>query len=338
MATIVENVIAAGFETRPLMLEKGILEDLDGQDKLRYDSDIKTINILLLGFPVDIYTLINHCRTAKEIWDGIKQLMEGTKMTKQESDNLKEIDDCDNLQLQATINFNADQVDAYDSDCDDEATENVISMENLSPVGSLNDDTIEPHQVDAYDSDCDDEATENVISMENLSPVGSLNDDTIEPRYDFDILFEVIPKVIEKNDLTKLATSHLNTKKIIEKCTKVLAPGRVSFTNAGGSNPRSNTKKDRIPQPSSKSMKNKLEAHYRKFKSSANKNNHVSDCNTNVKNIALSKNSNTIYLSYNECLCSANYDACVVQYLKKMQKCKVDKSAKQKVKSECKPT
>ncbi|GJY32483.1 hypothetical protein Tco_0416952 [Tanacetum coccineum] len=43
------------------------LEDLDGQDKLRYDSDIKAVNILLLGFPVDIYTLNNHYQTAKEI-------------------------------------------------------------------------------------------------------------------------------------------------------------------------------------------------------------------------------------------------------------------------------
>ncbi|GJZ53852.1 hypothetical protein Tco_0608737 [Tanacetum coccineum] len=43
------------------------LEDLKGDDKLRYDSDIKAVNILLLGFPVDIYTLINHYQTAKEI-------------------------------------------------------------------------------------------------------------------------------------------------------------------------------------------------------------------------------------------------------------------------------
>ncbi|GKD49237.1 hypothetical protein Tco_1278213, partial [Tanacetum coccineum] len=35
------------------------LEDLAGDNKLRYDSDIKAVNILLLGFPVDIYTLIN---------------------------------------------------------------------------------------------------------------------------------------------------------------------------------------------------------------------------------------------------------------------------------------
>ncbi|GKA94134.1 uncharacterized mitochondrial protein-like protein [Tanacetum coccineum] len=62
---------------------------------------------------------------------------------------------------------------------------------------------------------------------------------------------------------------------------------RVSSTSASGSKPKSNTKNDRIPQPSSRSMKNKVEAYHRKFKSSGNKNNHVSDCNANVKNVAL---------------------------------------------------
>nr|GEV17583.1 putative reverse transcriptase domain-containing protein [Tanacetum cinerariifolium] len=36
------------------------LEHLAGDDKLRYDSDIKAVNIRLLRLPVDIYTLINH--------------------------------------------------------------------------------------------------------------------------------------------------------------------------------------------------------------------------------------------------------------------------------------
>ncbi|GJR16367.1 hypothetical protein Tco_0799019 [Tanacetum coccineum] len=48
------------------------------QEKLRYTSDIKVVNILLLGLPVDIYTLINHYQTAKEIWHCVKELMEGT--------------------------------------------------------------------------------------------------------------------------------------------------------------------------------------------------------------------------------------------------------------------
>ncbi|GKE23298.1 hypothetical protein Tco_1434810 [Tanacetum coccineum] len=87
---------------------------------------------------------------------------------------------------------------------------------------------------------------------------------------------------------------------------------RVSSTNASGSKPRSNTRNDRIPRPS--------------------------NCNANVKNVALSKNFDTICLSCNECLFSANHDAYVVHYLKKMQKRKVAKSAKQKVKREWKPT
>ncbi|GKD35912.1 hypothetical protein Tco_1251421 [Tanacetum coccineum] len=127
---------------------------------------------------------------------------------------------------------------------------------------------------------------------------------------------KVIPKVVEKNNLSKSDPSHLNTKKIIKKCTKVLAPvclrlRRVSSTNASRSKPKSNKKNDRIPQPS--------------------------NCNANVKNVALSKNFDTICLSCNGCLFSENHDACVVQYLKKMQKRKVAKSAKQKVKSEWKP-
>ncbi|GKA97384.1 hypothetical protein Tco_0825278 [Tanacetum coccineum] len=40
---------------------------------------------------------------------------------------------------------------------------------------------------------------------------------------------KVLPKVVEKNDLSKADTSHLTTKKIIEKCTKVLSPGIVSL-------------------------------------------------------------------------------------------------------------
>ncbi|GJR42436.1 hypothetical protein Tco_1310539 [Tanacetum coccineum] len=113
MASMGENVIAAGAKTRPPMLEKGMYDswktriilyihgkengemlkdpienDLAGEDKLRYDNDIKAINILLLGLLVDIYTLINHYQTAKEIWDHIKELMKGTKMIKQERQSM----------------------------------------------------------------------------------------------------------------------------------------------------------------------------------------------------------------------------------------------------------
>ncbi|GKA13265.1 hypothetical protein Tco_0692911 [Tanacetum coccineum] len=65
------------------------------------------------------------------------------------ADSLEKTNDCEDLQVQATTNFKADHVDVYDSECDDEGTSNAIFMANLSPVGSINDDTVEPR----YDSD-----------------------------------------------------------------------------------------------------------------------------------------------------------------------------------------
>ncbi|GJR08439.1 hypothetical protein Tco_0791091 [Tanacetum coccineum] len=140
-------------------------------------------------------------------------------------------------------------------------------------------------------------------------------------------------------------TVNHNTKKYvvkqnIQKTDNPLLPstGRISYTNASGSQPKSNTRNDKTQRPSSRSVKNKEEVQPRKFKSILNKNNHVLDCNVNVKNIVLSTNSENICLSCNECLFSVNHDACVVKYLKDVQKHKKPKSVKQKKKSEWKPT
>nr|GEY37068.1 hypothetical protein [Tanacetum cinerariifolium] len=145
------------------------LEDLKGDDKLRYDSDIKAVNILLLGFPVDIYTLINQFETTKEIWDHVGTYGRFVTTTKQarglysvtfdqlyallkhNENDAKEVREMRQrfpeplaLLLQDTTNFKADYVDTYDSDCDDEDTTNAIFMANLSLVGSLNCITIAP--------------------------------------------------------------------------------------------------------------------------------------------------------------------------------------------------
>ncbi|GKD34038.1 hypothetical protein Tco_1249547, partial [Tanacetum coccineum] len=110
------------------------------------------------------------------------------------ADRLEENDDCDDLQLHTTINFNADHVDAYDSDCDDQATASAIFMASLSSVGLLNDDTITltydsntfsevPHYDTYYDSDMlnwDDQEVEyiaHILSNKDLydEPMSDIN-------------------------------------------------------------------------------------------------------------------------------------------------------------------
>nr|GEZ83845.1 hypothetical protein [Tanacetum cinerariifolium] len=41
-------------------------------------------NILLQGLPKDIYTLINHYTDAKDLWDNVKMLLEGSELTKED--------------------------------------------------------------------------------------------------------------------------------------------------------------------------------------------------------------------------------------------------------------
>ncbi|GJW18553.1 hypothetical protein Tco_0025989 [Tanacetum coccineum] len=42
---------------------------------------------LHLGLPKDIYTLINHYADAKDIWDNVKMLLEGSELTKKEHES-----------------------------------------------------------------------------------------------------------------------------------------------------------------------------------------------------------------------------------------------------------
>ncbi|GJZ12612.1 hypothetical protein Tco_0547842 [Tanacetum coccineum] len=57
------------------------LKDLTLEGRLRKSCDIKATNIILFGLPVDIYTIVNHHKTTKDIWNRVKELMEGIELT-----------------------------------------------------------------------------------------------------------------------------------------------------------------------------------------------------------------------------------------------------------------
>ncbi|GJY34761.1 hypothetical protein Tco_0419230 [Tanacetum coccineum] len=246
------------------------------------------------------------------------------------ADSLEETDDCEDLQLQATTNFKADHVDAYDSDtlilaervgCNDEkqlfvntklidysklnklyeifVPQTQLSAEQLywssipsPPVNvskpkvfpeklpsssqvlrNLNKardlltkfdecikrrTTLSPHkfytiqssrhgqktklQTDSLQQKLNDQIFENNklraqfkgnFSEYQMNHNGtSVNTQLSKPLTLGTKLYsvtlfpksKVIPKVAEKNDLSKSVTSHLTTNKIIKKCTKILAP------------------------------------------------------------------------------------------------------------------
>ncbi|GJT58598.1 hypothetical protein Tco_1002131 [Tanacetum coccineum] len=99
MTTLVEHMIVAGADNHPPMLEKSMYdswqslngvtrtktyEELSEKEKLQADCDLKASNIVLHGLPLDVYSLVNHHNVAKEIWDKVRFLMKGTKLSQQE--------------------------------------------------------------------------------------------------------------------------------------------------------------------------------------------------------------------------------------------------------------
>ncbi|GJR07092.1 hypothetical protein Tco_0530076 [Tanacetum coccineum] len=103
MTTLADKSLLSGGDNKPLMLEKHLYDSWKSRMELymmnrphgrmilasiekaiQADCDIKTINIILQGLSTKIYALVSQHRVAKDLWEKIKLLMQGTSLTKQE--------------------------------------------------------------------------------------------------------------------------------------------------------------------------------------------------------------------------------------------------------------
>ncbi|GJX89630.1 hypothetical protein Tco_0341644 [Tanacetum coccineum] len=58
--------------------------ELSSTEAIQADCDIKATNIILQGLPPEVYALVSNHKVAKELWERIQLLMQGTSLTKQE--------------------------------------------------------------------------------------------------------------------------------------------------------------------------------------------------------------------------------------------------------------
>ncbi|GJV41236.1 hypothetical protein Tco_1419676, partial [Tanacetum coccineum] len=90
MITSAEFMIIVGTDNHPPMLEKSMYDSWKSRMELYMENRANGRMILNsvqngpLGLPPDVYTIINHRKVAKEIWDRVKLLMQGTKLSLQE--------------------------------------------------------------------------------------------------------------------------------------------------------------------------------------------------------------------------------------------------------------
>ncbi|GJR53992.1 hypothetical protein Tco_1404513 [Tanacetum coccineum] len=83
MTTLTEFMILSGVDNRP-PIRAWKNEELSATEKIQADCDLKATNIILQGLPSNVYSLVNHHRFAKDLWERIQLLMQGTSLTKQE--------------------------------------------------------------------------------------------------------------------------------------------------------------------------------------------------------------------------------------------------------------
>ncbi|GJU28129.1 hypothetical protein Tco_1166750 [Tanacetum coccineum] len=55
--------------------------ELSATEKIQADCDMKANNIILQGLPADIYSLVNHHRVAKNLWEIVQLLMQDLHTT-----------------------------------------------------------------------------------------------------------------------------------------------------------------------------------------------------------------------------------------------------------------
>ncbi|GKE29996.1 hypothetical protein Tco_1445380, partial [Tanacetum coccineum] len=192
------------------------------------ENDTAT-NIVLQGLPPDFYALVNHHEVAKDIWDRVKLLMQGTSLSKQErlavltflpSDDPI---DCMNKAMaflsavftprESLLNkFKEDKVRILSAQVNGIWLDRVLSQREEGMQHSLrkrsclfkhrlrtitHNAAFQTDDLDAYDSDCDDISSSKVVLMANLS------------SYDSDILFEVPYSDTFQNDMINQSMQEL---------------------------------------------------------------------------------------------------------------------------------
>nr|GEW84227.1 retrovirus-related Pol polyprotein from transposon TNT 1-94 [Tanacetum cinerariifolium] len=87
-----EFMIITGVENRLPMLEKSMYDSWKSRMKLYMENRengrmiLNSVQNGLVGLPPDVYVIVNHHKVSKEIWDRVKLLMQGTKLSLQEGE------------------------------------------------------------------------------------------------------------------------------------------------------------------------------------------------------------------------------------------------------------
>ncbi|GJS47670.1 hypothetical protein Tco_0597791 [Tanacetum coccineum] len=142
----------------PTVEENGVTRtkkyaELSAVEKIQGDCDMKATNIILQGLPADIYSLVNHHRVSKDLWERVQLLMQvNTKFLNNIPPELsKFVTDVKLVKDLHTTNFN--QLYAYLEQHELHANEVRLLRERFQdPLAFMENQQITPPHFNTYQS------------------------------------------------------------------------------------------------------------------------------------------------------------------------------------------
>nr|GEU82274.1 hypothetical protein [Tanacetum cinerariifolium] len=204
--TLAEYMILSDADYRPPMLDKDLYDSWKSQMELNMQNRehermiLESVeNGLLIkptieangGLPSDIYSLVNHHRVAKDLWEKFQLLMQGASLIKQEREFQPAYPYQSQMNHQTLsvlqINNQSPQVTTQpmtESPLIDSGFAIQVDMQRL-----LNVTIVKTEDLDTYDSGCDDLSNVQAVLTANIF------------NYDSDVISEVPHSEIYLNDM-----------------------------------------------------------------------------------------------------------------------------------------
>nr|GEU68340.1 hypothetical protein [Tanacetum cinerariifolium] len=171
----------------PTVEENGVIRTkkyakLSAAEKIQANCDMKATNIILQGLPADIYSLVNHHRVAKDLWERVQLVIQVQQFQERQGQNYSGTTYKGNA-TSSRGNTTSGQEKAMLAEAREAGQ--ILDEEQfafLADPGIPTDPAqiIIPHNaafqtkdLDTYDSDCDDLSTAQVVLMANISNYGS---------------------------------------------------------------------------------------------------------------------------------------------------------------------
>nr|GEV07618.1 hypothetical protein [Tanacetum cinerariifolium] len=195
--------------------------ELSAAEKIQADCDMKATNIILQGLPADIYALVNHHRVAKVLWERVKLLMQGDDLIACLNKAMACLTVVASLRSRGSkrsscsVNhfknycFQTEDLDAYDSECDDISNANAILMASISNYGSEVISEV-PHS-ETYLNDMENQS---VHAMQDFEQTPSVDVTDNEIKELLVCVRDTCPNAIKLSGKKVVATPKNNVKKV----------------------------------------------------------------------------------------------------------------------------